>query len=87
MRVVRWVVAGAVCANLSGCFFIFIPGSLLRKVGDSISGAEGEHCVSRSVKVGDRVTFGDKVGTVQSLSGPSGQCQDTTIPIRAAVAF
>jgi hypothetical protein len=38
---------------LSGCFFVFIPGSLIQQVSDGITGAEGEHCVSRVAKVGD----------------------------------
>lgn len=87
MRVVRWVVAGAVCAQLSGCWFVFIPGSLIQKVSDGITGADGEHCVARHVRVGDRLTVpSGKVGTVQSLSGTSVKCTEAERPIRAAIA-
>jgi hypothetical protein len=88
MRLAKIATVVVLCVNLSGCFFIFIPGSLIRKVGDTLTGAEGDHCVSRSAKVGDQVRFPDgRTGTVQSLSGTSTYCSDTAIPIRAAVAF
>ena len=34
--------------QLSGCFFVFIPGSLIASASDSITGATGDHCVARS---------------------------------------
>jgi hypothetical protein len=77
----------AITAQISGCFFVFIPGSLIQKVSDGVTGAEGEHCVSRLAKVGDRIGLpGGKVGTVQSLSGTSVRCTNETMPIRAALA-
>lgn len=76
----------AACTQLAGCWFVFIPGSLVQKVSDGITGAEGEHCVARHVKVGDRLTTpSGKVGTVQSLSGTSSRCGDPDRPIRAAI--
>lgn len=87
MRRVFLIAATAACTQLAGCWFIFIPGSLIQKVSDGITGAEGEHCVARHVKVGDRLTTpSGKVGTVQSLSGTSTRCTEPERPIRAAVA-
>ena len=83
----RSVLAVALASQLTGCFFVFIPGSLLQKVSDGITGAEGEHCVGRSAKVGDKIRLADgKVGTVQSLSGSSTRCASESLPIRAALA-
>lgn len=87
MRIIRCAAMAAACVSLSGCWFVFIPGSLIQKVSDGITGAEGEHCVARHVKVGDRLmTPSGKVGTVQSLSGTSSRCTEPDRPIRAAVA-
>lgn len=85
----RHVVIAAVAAPmLSGCFFVWIPGSLIQKVSDGITGSEGEHCVSRSAQVGDRISLPDgKVATVKSLSGTSVRCTKPEMPIRAALAI
>ena len=83
------ILAAVVCVTqLAGCWFVFIPGSLIQKASDSITGAEGEHCVGRHVKVGDRLTDSSgRVGTVQSLSGTSVRCSEEGRPIRAAISF
>lgn len=74
--------------QLGGCWFVFIPGSLIQRVSDGLTGAEGEHCVSRAVKVGDRISLPDgKAGEVKSLSGTSVRCTDPNLPIRAAIAI
>jgi len=72
--------------QLAGCWFVFIPGSLIAHASDSITGDSGEHCVSRSVQPGQtiRLTTG-QTGTVQSVSGVSVRCPDAAYPIRAAV--
>lgn len=69
---------------LSGCWFIYIPGSTVSAVSDSFTGAEGEHCVPETAKVGDRIklTDGDK-GMIKSLSGTSKRCRNKAFPIRA----
>jgi hypothetical protein len=65
---------------LQGCWFVFIPGSLIQAASDGITGAEGNHCA----KVGDRIRLpGGGHGTVKSLSGTSIRCQQTELPIRA----
>lgn len=88
IRTVRVAVAATLLPiSLSGCFFVFIPGSLIQKVSDGITGAEGEHCVGRGAKVGDRITLPDgRTGVVQSLSGTSTRCGNESMPIRAALA-
>lgn len=88
MRKVLIVLAAALCTQLAGCFFFWIPGSVVKGVGDALTGASGEHCVGRGAKVGDRITLPDgRVGTVQSLSGTSVYCERPEHPIRAALAM
>lgn len=88
MRLMKVGLTALICSQLSGCFFVFIPGSLIAKVSDGITGSEGEHCVSRAAKVGDKIRGGDgKIYTVQSLSGTSSRCTNPDIPIRAALAL
>lgn len=72
--------------QLSGCFFLFIPGSLIQKASDGITGAEGDHCVPSSAKVGGRISmpFGGS-GEIKSLSGTSVRCSDPQRPIRARI--
>ena len=84
----RVVLAVLLCSQLSGCFFIWIPGSLIQKVSDGITGAKGEHCVGRSAQVGDKVSiYGVGLGTVKSLSGESVRCTNPVNPIRAELEF
>lgn len=80
----------ALCAilstSLSGCFFVYIPGSAIRAVSDGITGAEGEHCVPESIKPGDRVKLQDgSIATVKSTSGTSTRCKSPDKPIRAKI--
>lgn len=79
----RMLVAAALCMSLQGCWFVYIPGSLIGAVTDSLTGAEGAHCVGPATKVGDRVRLpGGGHGTVVSLSGNSIRCNDVH-PVRA----
>lgn len=88
MRKTLLLLSLAASTLLGGCFFVFIPGSLIKAAGDAITGAEGEHCVGRGAQVGDRITLPDgKVGTVKSLSGTSTYCTREEHPIRAALAI
>jgi hypothetical protein len=87
-RVARGFAVLAACASLSGCFFIWIPGSLIRAVSDGITGAKGQHCVASTVQVGDKITIpGVGLGTVKSLSGESMRCTNPIHPIRAELEF
>lgn len=80
------VLSLALATQLSGCWFVFIPGSLMQKVSDGITGSEGEHCVPSSAKVGDRIAmpYGG-TGEIKSLSGTSVRCTDPQRPIRARI--
>lgn len=72
---------------LQGCWFVFIPGSLVQAAADGITGAEGNHCVNERAKVGDYINLTD--GTrwkVESLSGTSTRCQHPAHPIRARLS-
>lgn len=80
----RLLLALPLTLALQGCWFVFIPGSLIQAASDGITGAEGSHCVGSSAKVGDRTTLPDgTVWTVASLSGTSTRCQHPSMPIRA----
>jgi hypothetical protein len=72
--------------QLGGCFFFMIPGGLVQKASDGITGAEGEHCVSSTAKVGDFIgmPYGGR-GEIKSLSGTSVRCTDPQRPIRARI--
>ena len=87
MRTLTFACMAVICSCvLSGCFFIFIPGSVVSAVSDSITGDEGSHCVSESTKVGDVITmaYGGK-GRIQSLSGKSIRCTNPATPVRALI--
>ena len=73
---------------LSGCWFVFIPGSVIQAVTDGITGAEGAHCVSAGARVGDTVSMpGGGRATVKSVSGTSVRCSDPSVPIRALLTY
>lgn len=81
MRLILTVLA---CTQLGGCFFVFIPGALMSKAADAVTGAKGAHCVPAAAKVGDAIVLdGGQLMTVQSLSGPSSRCVNPAHPIRA----
>ncbi len=76
----------AACTQLAGCFFVFIPGSLLQRASDGITGAEGEHCVPAAARVGDRIALPNgTTGEIKSLSGTSMRCKNEERPIRARI--
>ena len=69
---------------LQGCFFVFIPGSVISAIGDSITGSEGSNCVGPTAQVGEKIRLPDgSQGTIKSLSGTSGRCTDSRYPVRA----
>ena len=75
----------AAILSLQGCL-VFIPGQLIDRVSDGITGAVGEHCVSATAKVGDRVRMPyNGVGVVKELSGTSIKCTNPELPIRALI--
>lgn len=86
MKLIRLVCIAPVLL-LQGCWFVFIPGSLIDATADAITGAEGRHCVSERATVGDYINLTD--GTrwkVESLSGTSTRCQHPAHPIRAKLS-
>lgn len=85
---VRTAFAIAPLLLLQGCFFFYIPGSFIQAAGDSLSGAEGNHCVFAGAKVGDSIILPNSGApwTVVSVSGTSSRCTDPSHPIRAKLA-
>lgn len=81
MKTVRVMVAGALCMSLQGCWFVYIPGSLI----DRVTGNAGNLCVAETVRVGDRVTMGNgTTRVIEAISGVSYRCKsDARIPILA----
>lgn len=76
------------CVALQGCWFVFIPGSVTGAISDSLTGAEGSHCVPEFSKVGDKIRLpGGGVGIIKSLSGTSVRCTQPQMPIRALLVF
>ena len=70
--------------NANAWFFFFIPGSVVGKITDGITGSEGENCVSSDAKVGGQIRLANgEIKTVKSLSGTSTRCADAQFPIRA----
>jgi len=70
--------------NANAFFFFFIPGSVVGKITDGITGSEGENCVSSDAKVGGQIRLSNgEIKTVKSLSGTSTRCADAQFPIRA----
>lgn len=84
----KYLVGLALLASLQGCWFIFVPGSMIGAVSDSLTGSEGQNCVPANARVGDRVrTPGGGRATIKSLSGTSMGCQQPERPIRAMLVF
>ncbi len=82
------VLAIFITSDARAFFFIFIPSSLTSKLGDAITGAEGENCVASTLMVGDKLTLAaGNTAIVKSLSGNSSRCSDTRYPVRASLAF
>lgn len=85
--IARFASAVALALPLSGCFFFYIPGSLMQSASDSISGNVGNLCVSPGTKVGGQIKMppDDHIGTVMKLEGSSSGCTNPARPIRAVV--
>lgn len=85
MNTIKLIAVLALSMQLSGCFFVFIPGSVIAKVGDVLTGSEGDHCVGTETRVGDQMPMpkGFANATVLSLSGASTRCTNPLRPIRA----
>ena len=91
MRLVAlFVVASFVLAtaNANAVFFFFLPGFVTSKIGDALTGAEGENCVKSTAKIGDKLkSASGNTATIKSLSGTSSRCPDASLPIRAMLTF
>ena len=84
----RTLLVLALIAPLSGCWFVFIPGSAISAVGDSLAGYEGQHCVAENAKIGDKIRHPNGTfWTVKKLEGYSGRCANQFAPVRALVVY
>ena len=84
----KTILIALLCTQLSGCWFVYIPGSAIDAIADGLSGASGNACVGSSATVGGKVRNSNTgaSGTVTAISGPSSRCREAT-PIRATVAY
>lgn len=77
-----------VSTNANAWFFFFLPGSVTGKIADSVTGAEGEHCVAQNAKIGDVIKLPNGgTATIKSLSGTTSRCTQPELPIRALLDF
>lgn len=87
MKLCKILLLAAFTFSLEGCV-VWIPGSVISAVSDSITGSEGSHCVGANAKVGDTIRLpGGGRATVKSLSGTSVRCTNPEMPIRALLEF
>lgn len=69
-------------------WFFFIPGAVTSKIGDALTGAEGENCVKEDAKVGDVIRSPNgNTAKIKSVSGTSSRCQNQQLPIRALIEY
>jgi len=74
--------------QLSGCFAVIpIPGAIAGRIGDAMTGADGEHCVRAGAAPGDALTGPAGRAVVVSVSGLSSRCTDPARPVRARLQF
>ena len=84
MKLCKIIPILALTLSLQGCFFVYIPGSVISGISDGLTGSEGSNCVGSNAKVGDRIRLPDgSTGVVKSLSGTSTRCTVPSMPIRA----
>lgn len=70
----RYLMLGVILM-LQGCFFVYLPGSVVGGIGDALRGEYGQHCVVSSAQVGDRIRLPDgSIRTVTGISGVSSRC-------------
>jgi hypothetical protein len=87
MRTIKLLLLTAPLVLLQGCWFVFIPAGVINAAADSISGAEGEHCVGAIAKPGDLIRLSSGgVWKVESVSGTSYRCTDPQYPTRAKLS-
>lgn len=67
---------------------LFLGGCVnVGEIQDSMTGAQGQHCVPEGYGIGDKVRVPDgRIGTVEKLEGRSNRCPENS-PIRAVVSF
>jgi hypothetical protein len=84
------LLAVALASQLAGCFAVIpipIPGAIAGRIGDAMTGAEGEHCVRVDAAPGDVLTGPAGRAVVVSVSGLSSRCTDPAKPVRARLQF
>jgi hypothetical protein len=68
----------SVCVALSGCWAVFIPGSMLEP---------GSFCVGPDAVVGGKIKLNDgRIGTIKALYGTSNRCSPQ-YPVKADLEF
>lgn len=71
---------------LSGCFFVYLPGSVTTAMVDAAKGEHGNYCVSENVTVGQQLPLPNgAIGTVKKIEGKSWRCKNARTPNRAEI--
>jgi hypothetical protein len=82
----RYVAIITAATLLHGC--VYIPGKVIDKVEDTLTGAEGASCVRDTAKVGDKLrAYNGDVMVVKSIYGPTHRCSDARFPVRALLVL
>ena len=85
--ILRLIFLAVLTMSLTGCWFVYVPGSAMEAISDGVTGSFGNACVGSNAKEGGKVrTPGGGTATVDKISGPSSRCKEPT-PIRAAVTY
>lgn len=81
----RYLFVAPMVLVLSGCWFVYIPGSLFQSDADPAANT----CISEGQFVGDKIKHlaTGKTGVVQKVYGKSSRCAQASHPYLAAVEF
>jgi len=72
-------------SNASAWIFFLLPGAVTSKIGDVLTGSEGNNCVGPNARVGDQIYANGTLMTIKSLSGTTSRCNEPATPIRASL--
>lgn len=80
----RYLIVLLLLFPLSGCWFIYIPGSMFQR-----QAPDGNTCIQAGYFEGDRIKHAEsgRIGIVKKRYGESPRCAQATYPILADVEY